>query len=380
MPQPRPPFAVVVRAMTWEPLSVPLLEPFVIASARVDGTRAALVSATVLESSGARRGTGLGEAATLVPVTREDQPEVLRVLAAAVPLLEGATLASFAELTTLLDGAFKTSPVARAAAECAILDGWARAANVGFARFLGGSGASLARELVTDITLPIAPLARMVANAVAYRALGFTAFKIKVGKHVDDDVRALLGIHAAVPDATFRIDANEGFSADTALALLGAARDAGAVVECFEQPCARGDLDGMARVTAEGGVCVVADESVRTLAELEAVAAARAASGVNLKLVKSGGPLAAFAIGARAKALGMRVMVGGMVETRLGMGAMAHVASALGGVDFVDLDTAFLLADDPFDGIYSSDGPRLTLATGHGLDVRVRSRELAKDG
>jgi hypothetical protein len=52
---------------------------------------------------------------------------------------------------------------------------------------------------------------------------------------------------------------------------------------------------------------------------------------------------------------------------------MAHVVAALGGVDWVDLDTAFLLATDPFAGGYRADGPVLTLTGGAGLDVRSQS-------
>ena len=61
-----------------------------------------------------------------------------------------------------------------------------------------------------------------------------------------------------------------------------------------------------------------------------------------------------------------------MVETRLGMTAAAHVACALGGVDFVDLDTAWLLVDDPYVGGYVADGPRYHLPAAPGLDVRRR--------
>jgi L-alanine-DL-glutamate epimerase-like enolase superfamily enzyme len=60
-----------------------------------------------------------------------------------------------------------------------------------------------------------------------------------------------------------------------------------------------------------------------------------------------------------------------MVETRLGLTAMAHVVTALGGVDWLDLDTAFLLADDPFVGGYVADGPELRLIDGPGLTVAL---------
>ena len=84
-----------------EPLSIPLREPFVIATGRIDTTRAALVRAT-LEDEGGRRATGLGEAAALPPVTREDQPELLAAIAAAAPALRGAAIAGVDDVAALV--------------------------------------------------------------------------------------------------------------------------------------------------------------------------------------------------------------------------------------------------------------------------------------
>ena len=81
-----------IAAIDVEPLSIRLREPFVIATGRIDTTRAALVRAT-LEDGNGRRATGLGEAAALPPVTREDQPELLATIAAAAPGLRGAAVA-----------------------------------------------------------------------------------------------------------------------------------------------------------------------------------------------------------------------------------------------------------------------------------------------
>lgn len=353
-----------VESFSVEPLHVPLREPFVIATARVDATRAALVRVTL--RSGDRVATGLGEAAPLHPVTREDWPDLERVLSA-LPLVDRA----FTELAELPmpEGA----PVARAGLESALLDAMARISEVPVAALLAGPGAPLVSELYTDVTLPIAGAEHMTALARHWRAQGFDCFKVKVGKDLDDDVRALRAVAAAVPEATFRLDANEGFTADQALTLLDRVHDV-CSVECFEQPCRRDDLEGMARVTREGRTAVVADESVRTLEDLERVLDRRAASGVNLKLVKHGGLLAAHAIGRRARLAGLSIMCGAMVETRLGLVAMGHVVAALGGADFVDLDTAFLLAEEPFEGGWSVDAPRLRLSLAHGLDVRRAGR------
>ena len=350
-------------------LSVPLIEPFVIATGRIDATRAVLVQVCVVDTAG-REVLGHGEAAALPPVTPEDQPGLMAQLSAAAPRLTGATVATRADVTMLLDSIFPTQSVARAGVECAVLDACARLAKLPLCTWLTGAPPG---GVVTDMTLPIAAPAHMAALAVGYRARGFEVFKVKVGKAIDDDLRALTLIAGAVPDARFRLDANAGFTADQALRVLDACARARLRLECFEQPCGREDLAGMARVTAATDVPVVADESVRSLADLERVVDARAASGVNLKLVKHGGLLTAIQIGLRAREVGLSLMCGGMVETRLGMSAMGHVVCALGGVDFVDLDTAFLLASDPFEGGYTSAGARLTFqdVPGHGVALRA---------
>ncbi len=359
--------SIRIVAIEVEPLSVPLTEPFTIATARMDRTRAALVH-VALDGGGARA-QGLGEAAALHPVTREDQPELVAAVLHAKSALEGVMFAEPAALSPRLDAAFADAPVARAGVEVALLDAWARLRGEPLCEALGGP--RVPAPLDTDITLPIVSAEHMAELGVGWAARGFTCFKVKVGRDWHADLAALRATHAAVPEARFRLDANAGFVAADALALLDAALAAGLVVECFEQPCGRDDWDGMAEVTARSSVPVVADESLRGVDDLERIVARRAAHGVNLKLAKLGGPLAALDLGRRARAAGLSLMAGAMVETRLGLVAMAHVVAALGGVDFVDLDTAFLLAEDRFEGGWDVRGSRIALTGAPGLDVRV---------
>jgi L-alanine-DL-glutamate epimerase-like enolase superfamily enzyme len=363
------PDALIIAAIDVEPLSIPLREPFVIASGRIDTTRAVLVRAT-LEGAGGRRATGLGEAAALPPVTREDQPELLADLGAAAAALKGAGVGR--AIDAIVGEVLPASAAARAGLEAAIVDGAARLGGTPLYEALGGRR-PYATELRTDITLPIADPERMSAGARAHRQAGFDTFKVKVGRDWRADLAALRAVAGAVPDARFRLDANAGFTAGDALALLDAALGDGLTIECFEQPCAARDLSGMAEVAARSSVPVVADESFRSFDDLERIVAARAAHAVNLKLGKLGGLLATFALAQRARTLGLRLMAGAMVETRVGLLAMAHVVAALGGVDWVDLDTAFLLADDPFSGGWSCDGPRIRLAADPGLGVGLRA-------
>jgi L-alanine-DL-glutamate epimerase-like enolase superfamily enzyme len=346
------------------PMSIPLREPFVIATGRMDATRSALVQVTLQDAG--RLVTGLGEAAALPPVTREDQNDLVEAIQSSRMALLRETIDT-REVAAVAARGVPGSRIARGGLEAAILDAVARLAGVPLHALLGGPGVKAMTELHTDITLSISDPERMAESARGYYRGGFSCFKVKVGRDWQADLASLRAVGAAVPDARFRLDANAGFGARDALALLDAALGDGLTIECFEQPCAAGDLDGMAEVTARAAVPVVADESFRGAEDLERIVDARAASAVNLKLGKLGGPLATLALARRARALGLRLMAGAMVETRIGLLAMAHVVAALGGVDWVDLDTAFLLAGDWFAGGWHVHGPLIRLTDEPGL-------------
>lgn len=346
-------------------LSVPLLEPFVIATATMTHTRAVLVR--IEGEAGGKRHTGIGEAAALPPVTSEDQPDILEELNKAAPKIQGRTLVR--ETLEEFFGELGLRPVARAGLECALLDALSRAEGIPLHSFLGSSGEPC--RLVTDITLPIGEPRHLADLAEEYASRGFGIFKIKAGKSISQDREVLEALASRVPGARIRLDANEGYRAEEALALLEYAGKLDLVVECFEQPCAREDLAGMAEVTARGGVPVVADESCRSITDLERLAERKAAHGINLKLVKLGGLGNSLRIGRRARALGLGLMAGAMVETRLGLAAMAHLVTALGGVEWLDLDTAFLLAADPFQGGYEARGSELRLLESAGAGVEA---------
>jgi len=356
----------VIEEVSVRALSVPTHDPFVIASGAVTATRSVLVEVAVARDG--RRERGLGEGACLPPVTKEDQPDALRAVERCQDRLVGLRLDSLGALAAALDELLPER-TARAAVEVAVLDALARHDGRPLAWWLSGSAGGVA-SLETDITIPILPLERMAELARQWWAKGFRALKVKVGRDLDADLRALEAIHRAVPGARFRPDANAGLEVAEALAYAAAVQKLGAVVECFEQPCA--SLEAMAEVAARLDPPVLADESVATLADAERVVAARAADGLNLKIAKTGSLLRAREIGLFAQARGMPLMVGGMVETRLGMTAATHLAASLGGVAFADLDTAWLLTTDPFVGGYQETGPTYRLGEAPGLGIAVR--------
>ena len=99
---------------------------------------------------------------------------------------------------------------------------------------------------------------------------------------------------------------------------------------------------------------IYVDEDCHTLADV--AACAERAHGINIKLAKSGGIREAVRMAHAARALGLGVMLGCMVESGLGIAAGAHIASLC---DHVDLDGNLLLADDPWPGVAFVDGVQL---------------------
>lgn len=199
-------------------------------------------------------------------------------------------------------------------------------------------------------------MARMAAAVPQYKVL-----KIKLGS--EDDAARLAAVRAARPDARLRIDANAGWTAAEAVHHV----EAMAIhnLEMVEQPVARDDFAGMGYVQAHTAVPIVADESVQSLADVEQLAAA-GVRGINLKLMKVGGLAPGLAILRRARELGMQVMLGCMVETSLGVTAMAHLA---GLADWLDLDAPLLVANDPFQGVSYDEQGRISLPERPGIGV-----------
>lgn len=219
------------------------------------------------------------------------------------------------------------------------------------------------RPLPTSFTIAIAEpdeMARLAAQAAAYPIL-----KIKLGS--DDDLARLSAVRAARPDAQLRVDANAGWSPEEAVAQIRGFEGLGLAL--IEQPTPKDDIAGMGYVQAHTDLPVVADESVRTLADVEALAAAGVAA-INLKLQKVGGLGPGLAMLRRARELGLRVMLGCMIETSLGVTAMAHLA---GLADWLDLDAPLLIADDPFDGLWYDSDSRVHVPERPGVGVILRT-------
>jgi L-Ala-D/L-Glu epimerase / N-acetyl-D-glutamate racemase len=188
----------------------------------------------------------------------------------------------------------------------------------------------------------------------------FKRLKLKLGGGDGLDVERVRAVEG-VSDVPLQVDVNEYWTLDQALDALPQLHDLG--VEYCEQPLRRGDEDGVKLVGASP-IPIYVDEDCHTLDDV--AACARVAHGINIKLAKSGGIREAVRMAHAARAFGLGVMLGCMVESGLGIAAGAAIASLC---DFVDLDGNLLIAHDPWPGVELVDGVQ-TPSEEPGLGVR----------
>jgi len=198
-------------------------------------------------------------------------------------------------------------------------------------------------------------------RAKVQEAKDYPILKIKLGTDRDE---AILRTVRDATDKPLRVDANAGWTRERALQMLPVLKEYG--VEFVEQPLPPDDLEGIAAVRRRGILPVVVDESCIVAADIPRLSGA--VDGINIKLAKCGSLREAVRMIATARAHGMLVMVGCMIETSLGITAAAHFTPL---VDAADLDGAALTANDPFVGA-TIDGGQIRLPTGPGLGVRRR--------
>ena len=198
----------------------------------------------------------------------------------------------------------------------------------------------------------------------------FARLKLKLGGGDGLDVERVRAVRSAT-QLPLQVDVNEWWSLDEALELLPQLAELG--VEYCEQPLRAGDPDGPA-LKRRSPLPIYVDEDCHTLADI--AACAERAHGVSIKLAKSGGIREAVRMAHAARALGLGVMLGCMLESGLGIAAGCQVASLC---DHVDLDGNLLLAEDPWPGVQLVDGIQVPAAA-PGLGVQPLQRGNAAGG
>ena len=339
--------------LTYDVLTVKTKFPFVIARGGASDHR--VVRIRLCDDDGVE---GWGEAAPnrFYGETAETAVAALERLR---PIIETADAWSLEALEAEMHRALRFNGSVKSGVSAAAHDLVGKRLNVPLYRLWGLTPSAAPRS---SFTIAIADdeeqLVRRVEDAHEYPIL-----KVKLG--TDRDAEIIRAVRLAAPEKIIRVDANAAWTAKQALTMVELLYDYG--VEFVEQPVAPHDLDGMRFVRERSPLPVVADESCITSADIPKLAGV--ADGINIKLSKCGGLREALRMIAAARAHGMLVMCGCMIETSLGITAAAHFASLL---DAADLDGAALLASDPHRGATIHAG-EIRLPDGPGLGVELVS-------
>lgn len=189
----------------------------------------------------------------------------------------------------------------------------------------------------------------------------FPLIKVKVGR--PNDLEVLRALRAQTR-AAFRVDANCAWSARETIEKSRELEALG--VELIEQPLPPGELDAMEEVRAKSALPIIADENAVVPEDLPGLAGRF--DGINIKLVKCGGIRPALRMIHVARTLGLRIMIGCMIESSVLISAGAQIGAL---VEYLDLDGAALITNDPYRGAAFEKG-LLTLPAGSGLGIARR--------
>jgi len=284
-------------------VAMPLTGTFTSAGISKQATKCVVVRITASDGT-----VGISSAE---PSAGVQSPGTAAELAAAIreriaPAIVGQDPANITRMIELLDRLTPTQPGAGAAVEMACVELMSRIQGVPLYDYLGGALQSIVQFNGWIGELPPVEAA---AEGLRWLKAGFRSAKIKVGSGVEADCARVAAVREAVGSAMkLRIDANMQYDADTSLRLARMVRQFD--LQLFEQPVPQRDLAGMARVRREGGIPVMADESVSDHASLIAVIKADAADFVKFGIKQAGGILRASRMLATAEAAGLSVVIG----------------------------------------------------------------------
>ena len=326
---------------------LPLKHPFTISRGTTTAQRTLIVE---LQQDGM---SGYGEATA--NSYYDSSMDLMRTrLQAMQPLLGSEMFRDTESFWNLCAGHLADAPFVLSALDCAAHDLWGRLENAAVHRLWGLAPNDAVKS---SFTIGIAGMNEMVAKLAEMP--GWPVYKIKLG--TARDVQIIRGLREHT-DAVFRVDANCGWAPCDAAALSTEMAQQG--VEFIEQPLPPEARKAQAELFRNSALPLIADENC--VGEADVPRCVDHFHGINIKLCKCGGLTPARRMIAAARDHGLKVMVGCMAESSVGISAAAQLAPLL---DYADLDGAVLLAEDAADGVQLHKG-QLTFPNEPGLGIQ----------
>lgn len=261
------------------------------------------------------------------------------------------------DILAYVDSIAEGNTSAKCAVDIALHDWIGKKLNIPLYQLWGLNPAKAAKSSFT-----IAIDTKEVVEQKVREAEEYPILKVKVGGDNDEEMITTI---RKITDKVLYVDANEGWK-DKNLALERIRWLKDQNVEFVEQPMPASQLDDLKWLRERSPLPLIADESVLRLQEIPKLVGAF--DGINIKLMKCTGLREAMRMINTARALKLKVMMGCMIETAVGISAGAHLSPLL---DYADLDGNVLITDDPFEGVRNIRG-ELRLSNQPGLGVREK--------
>ncbi len=296
---------------------------------------------------------GIGEAAPNIRYN-ETPESTIEAIQKAQPLFDQFDPWKFVDLGYAIRDVVPEQTAAKCGMDIALMDWVAKKLGVPFYRYLG---LDKSKTPLTSFSIGIDTpevMQQKIREAEPYPIL-----KIKVGKDNDEEIMKAV---REVTDKTLRVDANEGWKTkEEALEKILWLEKMN--VEFIEQPLPSSMLEETRWLRDRVTMPIIADEAVKSAADIPKLATAY--DGINIKLMKSAGLQEALRMIWMARSLGMKIMLGCMIESSCAITAAAHISPL---VDWADLDGNLLISNDPFSGVTVEKG-KLILPDGPGLGI-----------
>ena len=240
------------------------------------------------------------------------------------PAMVGCRVNDIAEIDRRLEAICKHNWFAKAAVEMACWDAWGKSEGRPVYDLIGGACRPLTFRC--RFSMGAYDLERARRTAAERVAAGFTTIKVKVGGETEDDVLRVRAVHEVIGDAALDIDANCGWTAETAIRKVKELADCRLAL--VEQPTPDGDYEGLARVRRETGATIMADDMCFDLIHAKELVRNQACDVINVYPGKQGGLARAQRLIEFAAMNGIVCTIGSNLEWDIGTAAMGHLIVA----------------------------------------------------
>ena len=319
--------------------------------------------------------TGFGECSPFMSINGESMDTCYVVAQYLAKSLIGKNALDIEQCSLLMDKTIFANTSIKSAFDIALYDIASQQAGLPLYRFLSGTNN---KKIITDYTVSIGKATKMANDAQKIIDNGFQFIKVKLGESKEKDIERIQLMRAKIGmDTPIRIDANQGWSVNDAIEIL---KELGQYnIQHCEEPIARWNYMEMKKVKEQSPIPIMADESCLDHNDAKRLIDLGACDMFNIKLGKSSGIFKAKKIIALANAAGMKLQLGGFLESRLAFTAAAHLALTSDNIIHFDFDTPLMFVEDPvIGGIRFDNKGMITVPETNGLGATVDENYLSK--